>query len=91
MEYGKKFEPLLGPDDGTDPMKNVDRTKFSKAILRQVVGDNRAQMVLQSMSMAIIPKTGGSMGSVLKDSEYIFYFHIFSKFTIIFHHHPSHF
>lgn len=47
-------------DLGVDPMQNLPKTKFSAGILRSVIGENRANRVLESMSMAVIPNLGGS-------------------------------
>jgi hypothetical protein len=33
-------EPLI--DDGTDPMKKAPTNKFSRQILKSVIGENRA-------------------------------------------------
>ena len=57
-------------DLGEDPMSNLPAPKFTKQILRSVIGENRANQVLQSMSMSIIPKVGGgSMTSGLTDRK----------------------
>jgi hypothetical protein len=45
----------LKDDDGTDPMKDMPTTKFSKGILKSVIGETRANQVLCSMSMSVIP------------------------------------
>ena len=45
---------------GADPMQNLPKTKFSAGILRSVIGENRANRVLESMSMSVIPNLGGS-------------------------------
>ena len=45
---------------GLDPMQNRDKTKFSAQILKSVIGETRANRVLESMSMAVIPASGGS-------------------------------
>ncbi len=52
-------EGITWDDNGSDPMANVPTNKFSRQILRSVIGENRANKVLQSMSMAVIPKVGG--------------------------------
>ena len=54
----------LEDDNGADPMRNMPAPKFTKQILKSVIGENRANQVLQSMSMSIIPKVGG--GSMTK-------------------------
>jgi hypothetical protein len=55
---------------GGDPMSNLPAPKFTKQILKSVIGENRANQVLQSMSMSIIPKVGGgSMSSGLTDRK----------------------
>jgi len=60
-------EPLV--DDGRDPMSNVPTNKFSKQILKSVIGETRANQVLCSMSMTVIPNVGGgSMSAGLADS-----------------------
>jgi len=60
-------------DDGTDPMKDLPSTKFSKQILKSVIGETRANQVMTSLSMAIIPNVlSGSMGGGIKDCKYIF-------------------
>ena len=57
-------------DSGIDPMKDLPAPKFSKGILKSVIGENRANQVLQSMSMSIIPKVGGgSMTTGLTDRK----------------------
>jgi membrane protein insertase Oxa1/YidC/SpoIIIJ len=59
-------------DDGTDPMKDLPSTKFSKQILKSVIGETRANQVMTSLSMAIIPNVlSGSMGGGIKDCKYI--------------------
>lgn len=56
--------------DLTDLNANLPTNSFSKGILKMVVGDQRANQVLNSMSMDIIPNVGGgSMGAGLKDSK----------------------
>lgn len=40
-------------------MQNLPKTKFSAGILRSVIGENRANRVLESMSMSVIPNLGG--------------------------------
>ena len=60
-------------DDNTpfDPMKNLPTTKFGKRVLKEAVGEERANKVLQSMSMSIIPNIGGgSMGKDLGVGKY---------------------
>ena len=57
-------------DIGADPMNNMPAPKFTKQILKSVIGENRANQVLQSMSMSIIPKVGGgSMTTGLTDCK----------------------
>jgi hypothetical protein len=57
-------------NDGTDPMNNVPSNKYSRQILKQVIGEAKANKVLYSMSMAVIPKVqGGSMTEVLNDGK----------------------
>lgn len=59
-------------DNGTDLDMNLPTNSFSKSILKLVVGDQRANQVLNSMSMDIIPNVGGgSMGAGLKDSKFV--------------------
>ena len=46
----------MDPEDGTDFGKEVKPPpKFSKCILKSVIGEDRANQVLTSMSMAQIP------------------------------------
>ena len=45
--------------DDTDFGKNLPSSKFSSAILKSIVGDERANNVLTSMSMNLIPQTKG--------------------------------
>ena len=60
----------LEEDVGADPMNNMPSPKFTKQILKSVIGENRANQVLQSMSMSIIPKVGGgSMNQGLTDCK----------------------
>ena len=55
---------------GGDPNANAPQPKFTKQILKSVIGESRANQVLQSMSMSIIPKVGGgSMTSGLTDCK----------------------
>ena len=59
-------EGITYDDNGGDPMNNIPSNKFSRQILKQVIGEARANKVLYSMSMAVIPKVqGGSMTQVV--------------------------
>ena len=40
-------------------MEDMPSNKFSRGVLKTIIGEARAAQVLTSMSMAIIPKTGG--------------------------------
>lgn len=40
---------------GIDPMQNLPKTKFSAMILKSVIGQDKANAVLHSMSMTVIP------------------------------------
>ena len=57
LKEGIKFEEGI---NGSTPV-----TKYGKGVLKAVIGENRANMVLQSMSMSIIPKLHGSMADGL--------------------------
>ena len=58
-------------DVGIDPMTNLPSNKFSKQILKSVIGEARANQVLTSISMSIIPNIkGNSIGGGIKDSKY---------------------
>ena len=62
----KLLKDAVADDNGADPMINMPSTKFSKGILKSVIGETRANQVLCSMSMSVIPQTGGgSMGGSL--------------------------
>lgn len=66
----EKLKMKLEDDIGADPMNNMPAPKFTKQILKSVIGENRANQVLQSMSMSIIPKVGGgSMTSGLTECK----------------------
>lgn len=59
-QFAKKLK--IDENAVDDPMKQMPKTKFSQLILKSVIGDERANKVLQSMSMTVIPKvSGGSM------------------------------
>ena len=52
-------------------MKALPKSKFSCQVLKLVVGDERADKVLASMSMSILPNVGGgSIGKDLFGSKY---------------------
>jgi hypothetical protein len=62
----KKMESI----EGTGCDTNMPAPKFGKQILKSVIGETRANQVLQSMSMNIIPKVGGgSMTQGLSDRK----------------------
>lgn len=65
LKEGIKFE------DGANDKTPV--TKYGKRVLRAVIGDERANKVLQSMSMQVIPNVGGgSMAEGLADGKLFF-------------------
>lgn len=67
------MENYVDADDVQDPMKRMPKTKFSQQILKSIIGDTRANQVLTSFSMNIIPAVGtGSMGGGIKESKYCF-------------------
>jgi hypothetical protein len=66
----KKSSGKLIDDGIMDPMKQVPRTNFQKQILKSVIGESKANQVLTSMSMQIIPKINeGTMGNGFKDGK----------------------
>lgn len=82
MEPKKSSGKLI--DDGfTDPMKQLPQTKYQKHMLKSVIGETRANQVLTSMSMSIIPKVGDSIGKGL-DSKLCFILN-----SIVFYRSPS--
>lgn len=57
-------------DLGIDPMQNLPTNKFSEQILKSVIGENRANQVLTSISMSIIPNIkNNSIGGGIKDGK----------------------
>ena len=59
-------------NSGIDPMRDLPSPKFSKKILVSVVGDAKANQVLQSMSMNMIPKIGsGSLTAGVSDRKFL--------------------
>lgn len=75
MEGEKEKKKVRFVDDGvSDPMGQLPRTKFQKFILKSMVGEKRADQVLTSMSMAIIPKNIG--GGLAADGKYCFNIHL---------------
>jgi len=56
--------------NGMDPMQNLPTNKFSKQILKSVIGETRANQVLTSISMSIIPNIkNSSIGGGIKDGK----------------------
>ena len=43
----------------SDPMKVLPKSRFSCQVLKQIIGETRANQVLQSMSMTVLPNVGG--------------------------------
>ena len=56
---------------GIDPMQNLPNSKFQRRILKAVIGENAADKVLQSLSMAVIPSKGpiGTLGKIKIDNK----------------------
>ena len=50
-----KLKVEIDDSKGIDPMQNLPKTKFSSMILKSVIGQEKANAVLHSMSMAVIP------------------------------------
>ena len=63
-EAPKKLEEL-----GADPMIELPTNRYGQCILKRVVGEERANAVLQSMSMTILPNQGGSSLVNIQDSK----------------------
>ena len=63
------FSKNVDENDVQDPMKRMPKTKFSAQILKSVIGETRANQVLTSISMNILPKLSGSMGGGIKEGK----------------------
>jgi hypothetical protein len=50
-----KLTVQIDDTKGIDPMQNLPKTKFSSMILKSVIGQEKANAVLHSMSMSVIP------------------------------------
>lgn len=69
MEVRKKNSAKLLDDGFSDPMKSIPKTNFQRHILKSVIGDARANQVL-NRTLGIIPQVNsGSMGQSFKESK----------------------
>ena len=50
-----KLTVQIDDTKGMDPMQNLPKTRFSSMILKSVIGQEKANAVLHSMSMSVIP------------------------------------